>query len=96
MCGENWKLHKCVLRNEIAKRKKTIDKQNNITTKVKNLRYNPSRGITQQNIYNVYNISTNISEVSPLNLDETTPRVRLFRLQNKAIRFRYEILKGNY
>ena len=64
-----------------------INKQDNITinetTKVRNLRYNPSRADNTVNIY----ISTNISEVSPLDLNETTPRVRLFGLHKKAIRF---------
>ena len=61
-----------------------INRQNNIkvqeTTKVKNLRYNPSRADNTVNIYT----STNMSEVSPLDLDETRPRVRLFRLQKKS------------
>ena len=46
VCGEYWKLHKCALRNEITKRKKTINEQNSIKVKeskqkVKNLRCNP-------------------------------------------------------
>ena len=63
-----------------------INKQNNIrvkeATKVKNLRHNPSRA---GNKVNIYDIATNISEISPL--DETTPRVRLFLLQKQRSGF---------
>ena len=63
-----------------------INKQNSIrvkeATKVKNLHYNPSRA---GNRVNIYNIATNISEISPL--AKTAPRVRLFLLQKQRSGF---------